>query len=1118
MISSFTKCRPGIWGAVPFLSAFAFALSCGLSIAATQEAQLLEPGAPLERQLALGETHRYRIELTPGNWLVLADQKKVDLTLKAHGPEGWKLDPADSPIDRLGPESLLIRSGAGGRYHVEASPSREETRPGSYQIRLLQLPGQSPSALTRLAAETARMQAAQLYFQGNAEAWHRAIGLYQEALRHWRELEMLQEQARAYYCIAVLHRLLHELEKALEYHARGLPLWQSLKLPSWQASTLNEMGICHNNRGERQAAGQFFERALPIYIELEDLFGQSVALLNLCAISLSEGQSRKAMGCYEEALDPIRRSGSVQAELAVQLNLSVIYDTLGRPQQALDANQNALNLLKSRDNPFWLARTLSNRGRIYRRLGESDQALLAWEKSLEIFRRVGDKRWQSTVLNNLGFAYLNLGEVPRAKSFLGQALDLRRQIGYRRGEAITLNNLATVYDRLDDPDGAFELNQQALLLMQTDGTPQDQARTLILLARRHIQRQDLNTAFQLAERAVALASPQEDRHRAADALQQMGRIHLLRDQPGQARQCLEETLELRRKTADPAGEVEALTDLARAERRLGRLPAARQHLESALKIIESLRIRVSSPDLRATFGSSLREAYAQYIDLLMESHRSDPHKGHLEAALEASERTRARTLTELLVEARADIRRGIDLQLGQRERELRTQLGALAESRFKLLGKPGGEAEAALMEQEIHSVLAEMDTVETQIRRQSPAYAALTRPRPLELSQIQDLLDEDTALLEYFLGEERSFLWCLTRQSATAFDLPARPVIESLARRVHQQFSTLDLRAAAQDRREAAALSRMILQPASGCLANRRLVVVADGVLHYIPFGALPAPGSDLEPLLLKHEVVYLPSASALAVQREELAGRPAAPLLVAVLADPVFEEDDPRLAQAAQHAAPQEEPVSNSSGKDPERQFGPNSIARLPSTRREAQAIAQLVPAGQAWIALDFDASRSAALDERLSQYRYVHFATHGLIDSGNPQLSGLVLSRFSKDGRHKDGFLRLRDIYNIRLGADLVVLSGCRTALGREIRGEGLVGLARGFMYAGAPRVVASLWRVQDRATAELMERFYSRMLSKGMRPAAALREAQLSIFKQRGGRDPYYWAAFVLQGDWR
>ncbi len=302
-------------------------------------------------------------------------------------------------------------------------------------------------------------------------------------------------------------------------------------------------------------------------------------------------------------------------------------------------------------------------------------------------------------------------------------------------------------------------------------------------------------------------------------------------------------------------------------------------------------------------------------------------------------------------------------------------------------------------------------------------------------------------------------------------------------------------------------MTRLVLGPVAALLGSKRLAIVADGALEYVPFAALPNPLSN-RLLIADHEIASLPSASALAILRQETGARKPAPRTVAVLADPVFRPDDPRTIGA--RAAP----AVRSGG---ERAGG--SLARLPGTRREAAAILAQVPSTARKQAFDFDASRATATSAELASYRIVHFATHAVLDTEHPELSGVVLSLVNKDGSPQDGFLRLHDIYNLKLPVEMVVLSACQTALGKEIRGEGLVGLTRGFMYAGAPRVVASLWKVDDKATAELMKRFYQGMLgSRRLAPAAALRAAQIEVSRQKQWQAPYYWAAFVLQGEWR
>jgi CHAT domain-containing protein len=371
------------------------------------------------------------------------------------------------------------------------------------------------------------------------------------------------------------------------------------------------------------------------------------------------------------------------------------------------------------------------------------------------------------------------------------------------------------------------------------------------------------------------------------------------------------------------------------------------------------------------------------------------------------------------------------------------------------------------------------------------------------------------------------------------------------------QYEARGANAKAEYAKAATDLSRMLLTPVASQLGTKRLLIVSEGALEYVPFGALPAPreprrgdgatvrrGDEesasfhrvdslsggrvkFEPLLLEHEVVTAPSASVLAVLRREMAGRQPAPKSLAVLADPVFRNDDPRInrgqtrderALARQSPVRRGEPAAASDIERSARESGLDGFVRLRFSRQEAEAIAEFAPAQNRFTALDFIASRETAQSADLSQYRIVHFATHGLLNSQRPELSGIVLSLVDKGGRAQDGFLRLHEIYNLKLNADLVVLSACQTALGKEVRGEGLIGLTRGFMYAGAARVVASLWRVDDRATAELMKRFYQGMLKEGLRPAAALRAAQVSMLKEKRWSTPHYWAAFTLQGEWR
>ena len=470
---------------------------------------------------------------------------------------------------------------------------------------------------------------------------------------------------------------------------------------------------------------------------------------------------------------------------------------------------------------------------------------------------------------------------------------------------------------------------------------------------------------------------------------------------------------------------------------------------------------------------------------------------------------------------------------------------------MRLLNGKHTEEQAAEAANEIKALTSQYQDVEAEIRAKSPRYAALTQPQPLNSEEIQrQTLDDRTLLLEYFLGEERSYLWAVSASSVKSYELSKRADIEEAALRVKKLITARVTREEGEspERRlaritesearywpEAARLSRMILGPAMSELKGKRLAIVPDGELQDVAFGALPIPPAsgdskaprrdDWLPLIVEHEIVSLPSVSALAVLRKETAGRRPAAKTVAVLADPVFDKDDERIKLTIADKSGKESPLvatapANSDlTRATEEVIGNGgAISRLPFSRAEAEAILSLAPKAGALKALDFNASRATATSAELSQYRIVHFATHGLLNRTHPELSGVVLSLVDRQGEPQDGFLQLHDVYNLDLPAELVVLSACQTGLGKAVWGEGLVGLTRGFMYAGSKRVVASLWGVQDSATAELMKRFYGAMLGeKQMRPAEALRAAQVEMWKQKRWRSPYYWGGFMLYGEW-
>ena len=1064
---------------------------------------ILLPGSSLDRTIGTGETHVYRIEVGEDPVVVLVEQQSIDLVLEVQDPQGETFGVAAGNV-RWGPEVLLVEGA--GQHRIEVRPKKKGVWPGRYTIRL-----DSAGDGARRQALSLMSRAGRQAFAATPEARGQSAASYREALTAWRALGDDRWEAEAMSCLAGVEQQADEFRPAIADHERALVLWQKLAVPEREAATLNELGLTRVKSGEVASAREDLTSARSLWKQLKERFDEAETHTNLCYLEQTAGNLPTARDCYAEPRAVFREVGAQDEESRIANNLGGIFNLLGEPDAALDHYQQAFALGRALNDPLGQAWALNNIGVIHRSLGEWQEALRVYGQAREILAPLGERFQEAFVLNNIGSTYASLGEPQRALAFLEDALRLRQEVGDGRGESMTRVILGITWRKLGDSKQALDHYRKAIELSVALGDTRQAALIRSRLGEVHLAEGDPVAA--LRELAPALVSLRESGMRTGEAqvLQLQGQAQTLAGRPSEALPLLKEALALYRTLRDRAGEAGTLHALAVAERSLGLFDQARGHAEEAVANAEELRIGFVSPDLRAAYLATQRRAYSLLIDLHMDRHSADPGGKWDRAAFAVSEQARARSLLDALGSASAAGRdaSAVPADLLERRRSLRRRLSAKADQQVK---QSGAKVEA--LKQEIETLLAELDNVDAQISRQDPHYAAFSKPQPMAPEEIARLLDPGTVLLEYALGEERSFLWVVGTGGLRSFVLPSRKEIEDLARRVYEDLSTVSAGAARGDENET--LSRLLLKPAWKELAGvERLVVVPDAALHVLPFSALlvPEPGQGWEtpirqPLLESFQVVDLPSATTLALQRRRLEQRPRASERAVVLADPVFAPDDPRLAHPAKAA-----PSPQAAADDVLPAF-----ERLPASGREAEVIAGLAPKGEVRTVLDLSASRETVLSGELRAYRIVHFATHAVADTANPELSGLVLSLVDAAGKPREGFLGLSDIYELDLAADLVVLSGCRTGFGREVRGEGLMGLTRGFFYAGVPRVVASLWPVQDRATHELMSNFYQAMWRDGLSPAAALRQAQRSMRGKHPYRNPYSWAGFVLQGDWR
>jgi len=883
----------------------------------------------------------------------------------------------------------------------------------------------------------------------------------------------------------------------------------------------------------KRAAIAKYQEAVPLFEAAGDTYRQ---MLSVQAIGIAYAQLnefRSALRFFEEALSLAWKIGDETAEAPIETFLGGANDALGDITQSVQHYERARLLSERIGDRLTQGSALNNIGKLHNDVGDYQRALDYYLQALPLFADSPPRR--AIALNNIGISYLRMGEPERALDYLQQALTILKAGTDRSAESLTLNNIGYAYNRLLKYSEAFDFYAKARAIQKETGNRAQEAQTLDLLGVNYFDMGQPEKALEYHQQALEIQRATKNIRREALALTNLGHVYQRLGQFEKALNHYNQALSIFRNINDLNSAALALEGRARAQQQRGNLNDSRKDIEESLSLIETVRARSGSQQLRASYLAAQEDAYEFYVDLLMQLHAKDPAGGHDAEALQASERGRARSLLEMLNESHIDIDQGVSADLLKREREIRQAINAKAQRQIQLRAQNGNGQEIEAFDKEIRALEDEYQQVQVAIRKASPAYAELTQPQPLDLKGTQQQLDPDTVLLEYSLGDERSYLWTVTQNSLKAYELPKRDQIQKLAQQVYESLTARSVvkslensaqrqeriaQADQQFRQSAAELGQMILAPAAAELGTKRLAVVADGPLQYVPFAALSVDrgGKEYRPLVVDHEIVSIPSASSLAVQRQSLANRKPAPKGLAVLADPVFStsdvrfKDDSRVKEAS--SASDTRIIEHTSGGP----AGQLTIRRLPFTRQEADQIMAVAPAGANFKALDFRASRSVATSGELSQYRYVHFATHGYLDTARSGLSAIVLSMVDDKGNPQDGFLRTHDIYNLKLSAELVVLSACETGLGKDVRGEGIEGLTRGFMYAGARRVVVSLWNVNDKATAALMQRLYVGTLRSNKTPAAALRAAQIELLRTRQWQSPYYWAAFVMQGEWK
>ncbi|MEN3328159.1 MAG: hypothetical protein V7638_2966 [Acidobacteriota bacterium] len=1122
--------------------------------------RVLGAGERITGAMKANELHIYQVTLAVNQYAhVVVEQKGIDVVVSVRDPGGNVLFSRDSPNGKVGPEQISIKAQTAGTYQVGVCTGQTEPS-GTYEIRL-----DGPHAPT--AIDEKRLEAEALQRAGG-EAFRvnrnptTALELYKQALTKWEDLGDNQEGGYTLTAIGEMHRFQRDFTSSMSNFVQALLRLQAANDKSGQAYVQNAIAAAQRDLTYEPAkAMEHYDAVIALRTSIGDRWGEVHARNNIGYLYSRLGKNLAALDNFKGLLSLWQDLGARDQELNTRNNIATANIDLGNVSAAYQDFQDLLVACQKDkafctcepEKPFCLEGSIHNGlGMIYEVWGRLSDAINEYNEAINSFSQQKEKGepGKAKVINNLGLLLASLNDSQAALDQFQTALLLKQSPG---DEALTRSNIGYVQTLMGNKAEALEQLEKALTLSQNNNE-RIKAYTLTRLGGAYALSSDKLKALSYYNQALDLIRAIGDSRAEAITLDKMAQLNTSMGQLAKARQLYLDAQKRSQELKYIQGEAAALYGLAQLARRERNLLQAREHIVAAIQKVESLRTSTANYRFRRTYFESRYDYYALetdirmqiYFDLRAKNDSSGAEK-ELDAALFAAERARARNLLDVLMESRAEIRQavGVDHELLKRERDQQNELSEKLELLQNMLAEKGKETQKAGLEREVRSLESSLAETQGKIREHSRQYAALTQAQPFEPAEIRKLLDEDTCILQYALGDERSYLWLITAKEILPYELPGQAAIKKAASalteaiRVYEPRKTSDPIKHVRELRQAMPtfqlrareLSDLILARVAAKLTSKRLVIVADGDLQYIPFAALPVPNttgsSTVKPkqeftyLIAEHEIVYEPSASALGLLRQDRPGK--ATRTVAVIADPVFSKGDERVKNGPQP----EKTAPPSSLEDIQlRQIFRGSgdtangpLIRLKYSRVEAEAIKAAAPPGSFMEALDFDANRDTVLSDQLKQFRIVHLATHGILNAAHPELSGLVFSLVDKYGQPRQGFLRLNDIYNLNLPADLVVLSACETGIGKEFRSEGLLGLTRGFMYAGAERVVATLWKVNDVATSELMKRFYTYMLREGKPASVALRQAQLDMIKSGGETEaPFYWAGFVLQGEWK
>jgi CHAT domain-containing protein len=1070
--------------------------------------------------------------------VVVASEQGIDVMLQV-SEAGQLVGRADNPIRRTGNQRIVVAVGDGTEYVIAVSGKEHRELRGRITLRAVAFAPDSNDVCLgiqrTLAAADAAYAAGQRITRRTevnskldaASAYKLAAEQYLAAAQRLSALEASELLAQAQLAEAAVSYLdIQDSEAANLWAGKAELTFGAVHDAYGRARAQAIVAAALINLAPRPGAtgsdttlstSAVLEKARAILTALADFhlrrgerYDAALALNNIGLTYYLQGDYaqavpayRRAEVIYEQLHERLRRAQTLQ-------NIALVEYELGRFSAAAPHYAQALTLVSERDDPGLYPIFLNNSALANWASGKYDSALRQYGEALGLVRQTQDTLAQASILHNIGSVYYSMGDDALALEFYDEALALssveRDPVG-RTALLRTIGNVLREQERFSD---ALTKHEEALALASN---PTLKNQILVQVAR------DLEALDRMGEAQQRLAvvlerRPASDPILRARALLERGRLRLMAADLSGAENDVRSALRMFRAYDLPQDQFDAWLALARLKRQSGDPESALDALNRALALGEELRVQTSNPELRATRLRPLRAAVDMKLAMLADEYfAGSADETHREAialeALQTAEQARARALADF---------RDLDLTAPDvppelvRERRLIYQ--ELAARRYGLEATldhaTADDSRVALIRADIVDLRRRLDQIDARIGASSSGMARrVAGPDPLNLRALRS----DTAVIEYWLTEDLALAWTVTTEGvsmtrlrrASEFSEAARSFLTAL-----RGFGTVPLTARLALAKQ---LSALVLQPLPARIAGKRTLLFApDGALHYVPFAALRVQEAGHESFLIeRHDVAVIPSISTLLSSYERHSRGPVTRQMLLV-ADPVYTAEDPRLSAHADAGA-------RASVADTARlptlfrgAADRGELARLPGTRKEAALIAALLPRESVDRLEGFTATREQFLGAKLDSYRFIHVASHAVADSEIPQASALILSTVDQRSREIDGRVLAADLMNVRLNADAVVLSGCATALGKHVTGEGLLGLQYVVLARGARTVVSSLWPVADQSAADFMGRFYSSLVRPGSSVLTALGGAMRAMLATPSA-DPSHWAAFML-----